>query len=406
MRRPLFRWFLALVGVLIQLCLGAGYSWTVFRKPLEVAYGWSYAETAAPFRYLLLAYALGMTFGGWLQDRFGPRPIAVIGGVLVSLGCALGALVGSTPAGMSAGYATLCGLGMGFAYVSALAVLVKWFPDRRGFIVGVAVFGFGAGAMVSAPVQTWLIGSDPSRFRETLPATFWWMAAVFFVTVVGLSLFLNNPEGGQAPQAPGREADFEPCAVLRTWQLYALWLIMLCSTSIGLSCLSEAAPYLKRLTAGEAGFAVGLMGLANGLGRIVVGTASDLIGRKAALLGVFAIHFAACAFLLPAPSSFAQGFAGMVMAAFAFGAGIACMPSICADYFGSKNLGANYGMIFTGFAVSGFFAPTIVSSVVQADPSGGYRTVFAAFAGVALLGGAAASLLRKPMPAVYSGLEA
>ena len=134
------RWPIAVIAVMIQLCLGAGYSWTVFRFPLESAYGWTYSSTAEPFRYLLLAYTFGMTFGGYLQDRFGPRKIATLGGLLVSAGCALGALYGSTPLGMSAGYATLCGLGMGFAYVPALAVLVKWFPDRRGMIVGLAVF--------------------------------------------------------------------------------------------------------------------------------------------------------------------------------------------------------------------------------------------------------------------------
>lgn len=396
MRRSPSRWVLAVIAVVIQLCLGAGYSWTVFRKPIESAYGWSYAETAEPFRYLLLAYALGMTFGGWFQDHFGPRRVATLGGLLVTLGCAFGALFGTTPIGMSMGYATLCGLGMGFAYVSALAVLVKWFPDRRGLIVGIAVFGFGAGSMLSAPTQTWLIGSNPALFRQTIPLTFWWMSAVFFAVIVGLSTFLINPEASQVPPSPQSASDVKPQAMLRTWQFYSLWVIMFASTLIGLCCLSEAAPYLKKLTVSEVGFAVGLMGLANGLGRLAVGTVSDRIGRKAALVSVFTIHMVACGGFLASPSSFLQGFLGMCLAAFAFGAGIACMPAICADYFGSKHLGTNYGLLFTGFAVSGFFGPTVVSAIVQSDPSNGYRLVFSAFVLLAGTGGALAVLLRRP----------
>ncbi len=396
MRRPLPRWQLAIVAVAIQLCLGAGYSWTVFRKPLESAYGWTYAETAQPFRYLLLAYAIGMSCGGWLQDRFGPKKIAILGGVLLSVGCILGAVCGSTPLGMSAGYAALSGLGMGFAYVPALAVLVKWFPDRRGFIVGVGVFGFGAGSMLSAPAQTWLIGSNPAYYAHSLPLTFWWMAAVFFAVVVGLSLFLVNPADSEAANQMNANQDMEPSKVVRTWQLYALWFIMLSSMFMGLSILSEAAPYLKRLTHGEVGFAVGLMGLANGLGRLVTGAASDKIGRKRALVVVFALYGISCGAFLAHPSSFAQGLAGMVLAAFAFGAGIACMPSSCADYFGAKYLGSNYGLIFTGFAISGFFGPTTVSTIVQNDPANGYRTVFLAFVVVSVAGAVVSAFLRKP----------
>lgn len=396
MRRQIPRWLLAVAAVAIQLCLGAGYSWTVFRRPIESAYGWSYAETADPFRYLLLAYTFGMTFGGWLQDRFGPRRIAMLGGALVSLGCVLGALFGSTPAGMSLGYAVLCGLGMGFAYVPALAVLVKWFPERRGLIVGIGVFGFGAGSMLSAPTQTWLIGSNPALLKQTIPFTFWAMAAVFLIVVVGLSVLLRNPDAGASSSSAASEQDIEPKAMLRTWQFYALWFILLSSTFIGLSVLSEAAPYLKRLSGGEVGFAVGLMGLANGIGRLLVGAASDRFGRKNALIGVFALNAIACGAFLATPASFAQGLIGMLLAAFAFGAGIVCMPSSNADYFGSKHLGTNYGLMFTGFAISGFLGPNIVSRIVQANPETGYRSVFYAFVAVSVLGGVVSILLRKP----------
>ena len=400
------RRLLAIAAVVIQLCLGAGYSWSVFRLPLQTAYGWSYTQTADPFRYLLLAYTVGMTLGGLLQDRFGPRAVATWGGVLLALGCALGALCGRTPAGMILGYATLAGLGMGFGYVPALAVLVKWFPDKRGFIVGLAVFGFGAGTLLSAPAQSALIGHTAAAFVDTIPRTFWVMAVVFLVLVVGLAQLLRNPPAGWVPVGwagaeHGSEGpDMSARQMLGTWQFFALWAILLCSTSIGLAVVSEAAPFMTRFSGPGAwlpvGASVGAMGLCNGAGRLLSGTLSDRWGRRSMIVGVFALYFVACASLLAGAHSYAQGFLGICLAGLCFGGGIALMPSTNADYFGAKNVGGNYGIMFTGFAVSGFVGPAVVARVVETSRSAGYRTVFLAFAGLAVFGMALGAALRPP----------
>jgi OFA family oxalate/formate antiporter-like MFS transporter len=405
------RRILAGAAVVIQLCLGAGYSWSVFRIPLEKAYGWSYSQTAGPFRYLLLAYTVGMMLGGLLQDRFGPKAVATWGGVLLALGCALGAVCGSKPIGMILGYATLAGLGMGFGYVPALAVLVKWFPDKRGFIVGLAVFGFGAGTLLSAPAQDALLGKSASAYEHTIPFTFWVMAGVFFVLVVGLAQALRDPpegwtpEGWTAKKTAGGSKDFDARQMLRTWQFYALWAILLFSTSIGLAAVSEAAPYIERLSGRgswlSAGASVGAMGLCNGVGRLLSGTLSDRFGRRCMIVAVFVLFFVACTFFLAGAASFTQGFLGLCLAGLCFGGGVALMPSTNADYFGAKNVGGNYGLMFTGFGVSGFVGPMVVARVVEAathagDAAAGYRAVFLTFAGIAVVGALLASVLRPP----------
>lgn len=404
------RWLLAVAAVLIQLCLGAGYSWSVFRLPIQHAYGWSYSATAEPFRHLLLAYTVGMTLGGLLQDRYGPRFIAGLGGVLVGAGCVLGAMVGQSPLGMVAGYAWPAGLGMGFAYQPALAVLVKWFPDRRGLIVGLAVMGFGAGPLLSAPIQTAMLGASPAAYASTIPRTFLAMAAVFVVVVVGLAQLLRNPPDGWRPEGweppPQDEAheDFSVAQMLATWQFYALWAILLFSTSIGLAAISEAAPYLERLPATDAwlgvGASVGVMGLCNGLGRLLSGALSDSLGRPRTILAVFALDFLACV-LLQGASGYPRGFLGLCLAGLGFGAGIALMPSSNADYFGARNIGGNYGVMFTGFALSGFVVPLWAARTVEAaagrgNVADGYRAVFWALAAVAAAGFLLAAALRPP----------
>jgi MFS family permease len=138
------------------------------------------------------------------------------------------------------------------------------------------------------------------------------------------------------------------------------------------------------------------MGLCNGVGRLLSGSLSDRVGRETVLRGVFSLNIVACLLFLPSATSYAQGFIGMCIAAFCFGAGIAMMPSTNADYFGSKHLGANYGMMFTGFAISGFFGPKIVADIVQHNPTQGYRVVFWAFAGISLVGLILSIFLRKP----------
>jgi len=234
------------------------------------------------------------------------------------------------------------------------------------------------------------------------------MAGVFFLLVVGLAHNLRNPpEGwrpdGWTPSETHPDRDLTARQMLGTWQFYALWFILLSSTSIGLAAISEAAPYLERLP-GKVGWpgvgaAVGIMGLCNGAGRLLSGSLSDRLGRRKLIVFVFALYVFGCAFLLAPASTYAQGFLGMCLAGLCFGGGIAMMPSTNADYFGAKNVGGNYGVMFTGFAISGFVGPAVVARVVQSagtDPTPAYRAVFYVLAGIAVAGLVLGAALRPP----------
>jgi OFA family oxalate/formate antiporter-like MFS transporter len=416
------RWRFAAAAVVMQLCLGVIYSWSVFRAPLSQLYGWTKSETIAPYRYSMLFFTFGMIAAGFWQDRRGPRVVGSVGGLLLGLGCVLAAVLGHTVNGLIFAYGVVAGLGVGFAYVTPIATCIKWFPDKRGMIVGFAVMGFGAGSLLLAPLLEALIGKDPAQLAVTVPRTFLIMAAIFTVFVVGAAQFYRVPPPGWKPAgwtpaaASGspRKEEFTPREMLRTWQFYALWLVYFLGTSVGITAIGEATPIVQEMASAGAAFsagtALGLMSLFNGLGRLSWGTVSDRMGRKRTAVAMFAVEMIACLFFLRNASGFWQVVAGLCVAGFAYGGYLALMPSFTADYFGSKSLGANYGILFTAWGLCGFFVPGYFAAIMdhakqRGDLAGGYNEVYFTLAGFAAAGIAAALILRKP-GAVRSAAEA
>jgi len=406
------RWRFAAAAFLMQLCLGVLYAWSVFRGPLAELYGWSKAETIAPYRYSLLFFTLGMIVAGFWQDRKGPRLVASVGGLLLVTGCLLAAWLGDSVRGLVLSYGVIGGLGVGFAYVTPIATCVKWFPDRRGTIAGFAVLGFGSGPLVFGPLLQRLIGADAAAFAETIPRTFLTMAAIFGVCVIGAAQIYRLPPAGWRPpgwsppesSVAGRE-EFRPVETVRTWQFWMLWAIYFVGTSVGLTAIGEAAPFLSEAAAAGAflstGTALGVMSVFNGAGRLCWGALSDRTGRKLTVGLMFAVYLAACLGLLRGATGFGAGLAGLAMIGFAFGGFLALMPSITADYFGSRNVGANYGLLFTAYGLSGFFVPGHFARLLdQARLAGGvaagYDQIFTVFAAAAAAGCAAVAGLRRP----------
>lgn len=401
----------AAAAIFMQILLGVLYSWSVFRVPLAQLHGWTKAETIAPYRYSLLVFAVGMILAGFWQDRKGPRIVATAGGFLLGTGCLLAAWIGETVSGLVIAYGLVAGLGVGFAYVTPIAMCIKWFPDRRGMIVGLAVMGFGVGPLVFGPLLEALIGSDPSRFAETIPRTFLILAAIFYVGVIGAAQFYRVPPAGWKPTGwvppPGRAVavEFPPSQMLRTWQFYALWLLYFLGTSVGLTAIGEATPLLQEMASAtavmSAGTALGIMSIFNGAGRLAWGSVSDRIGRKSALLAMCLVSVIACLGFLRTASGFWPLLTGLCLAAFAYGGYLALMPSFTADYYGPKNVGANYGLLFSawgacGFLVPGYFAQIMDAARISGDLASGYREVYWKLALLAAVGAFAAALLRMP----------
>ena len=408
------RWRFVIAALVMQLCLGALYSWSVFRGPLETLYGWSKETSIAPFRYSLLFFTLAMVVAGFWQDKKGPRLVGSIGGALLGTGCLLAALMGHTPPGLNFAYGILGGLGIGFAYVTPIATCVKWFPDKRGMVVGLAVMGFGAGSLIFAPLLESLIGADPARFAESVPRTFLVMAAVFYICVIGAAQLFRTPPPGWKPAgweppaaaAGGAKQDFAPAEMLRTWQFYALWMLYVFGASVGLVAIGQASPLIREFATEGAllsgGAALGVMSFFNGIGRLSWGSLSDKIGRNPTTAAMYVVYVVACLFLLRTAAGFWPVLIGLCMVGFSFGGYLALLPSFTADYYGARNVGANYGIMFTAYGLSGYFVPGYFAGIMDAaresgDLAAGYNQVYLTLAVFAVIGAALALVVRKPL---------
>jgi OFA family oxalate/formate antiporter-like MFS transporter len=396
----------------MQVVLGMLYSWSVFRGPLAKAYGWSNVQTNAPFSYSILALVAGTILGGLWQDRSGPRLVASVGGALIGLGWLLSAILGGTPGALILTYGCVVGLGTGFGYVAPIATLVKWFPDKRGMMVGLAVMGIGVSPLVFAVFIERLIGADASRFASTIPSTFVIIGIVSALSVAGAAQFCKTPPAGWKPEgwtpppaSVSTRQQVPPGGMLATWQFYALWLIYFLGASVGLTAISQVAPLAatmpKTVAALTAGMTVGIVAVFNGVGRLVFGSISDRLGRVRTMCVMGLCAAIACAFLVRGAGGIGQLLTGLCLAVFAFGGYLALMPAVTADYYGPKHVGANYGLVFTAFGASGFFVPRYFAQIVDAakkagNIAAGYDQVYLILACMAVAAGLLALALRAP----------
>ena len=414
------RWRFVGAALVMQLCLGVLYSWSVFRGPLETLYGWDKAQSIAPYRWSVLMFTVAMIFAGFWQDKKGPRLVGSVGGILLGTGCLLSAFIGNTPGGMIFAYGVLGGLGVGFAYVTPIATCVKWFPDKRGMIVGLAVMGFGAGSLIFAPLIEKLVGSNADAFAATIPRTFIIMAGTIYICVIGAAQVYRVPPAGYTPPgwsppaaagAPTKE-EFTPSEMMKTWQFYCLWVIYFLGTAVGITAIGQAKPIIVELSKGAAvmsgGTALGIMSLFNGLGRLAWGTTSDKIGRNMTTIAMYSTYVIACLFLLRNAENFWQVLIGLCVVGFAYGGYLAMMPSFTADYYGAKNVGANYGIIFTawgicGFTVPKYFAGIMVKAKEMNDLAGGYNKVYFTLAMMSIVGIVLTFIVKRPVQEVGGG---
>jgi OFA family oxalate/formate antiporter-like MFS transporter len=413
------RWRFVGAAIVMQLCLGALYSWSVIRGPLEAVHGWDKAQSIAPYRYSVAFFALAMIAAGFWQDKKGPRLVGSVGGILLGTGCMLAAFMGggATPSGMIITYGVLGGLGTGFAYVTPIATCVKWFPDKRGMIVGLAVLGFGAGSLIFAPLIEKLLGDNPDAWAQTIPRTFIILSVTFYICVIGAAQIYRVPPAGYTPPgwtppaaagAPTRE-EYPPGEMMKTWQFYALWVIYFLGTAVGITAIGQAKPIIVELSKGTAamtgGTAVGLMSFFNGVGRLVWGTTSDKIGRNITTAAMYGVYAVACLFFLRNATNFWQVLIGLCIVGFSYGGYLALMPSFTADYFGTKNIGANYGIIFTAWGVCGFTVPKyfggiMVKAKAAGDVAAGYNQVYFTLAVMSIIGIVLALVVKRPTQAV------
>ena len=375
------RWLTVIGALSVQLILGVIYAWSVFLIPISKQFGWERGQVAWAYSINILTFGLVMAYAGRLTGRIGAKNVCMIGGVLMGLGFIMARFTFSLW-WLYLSYGVVAGAGIAMSYVTPIAVLIKWFPDMRGLMVGVAVAGFGFSTMILGPVAAKLVIS------VGVQNTFLYLGILFVIVVVGGAQFLVDPPEGWFPEGytppaaattdTGAVAEMEYTAgeMMSTPQGPMLWLAMLCHTTAGLMVIAYLSPFAqqKGMDPVAAAGVVGYFAIFNGAGRIFAGWVSDQIGRRPAMMLFFGAT-SLLMFITPATAGTKIGlFAAMAVIAVTYGGNFSLFPSATADFFGAKNVAANYGLVFTSWGFAGVSAGRIGARVYKA--TGAYDNGF------------------------------
>jgi OFA family oxalate/formate antiporter-like MFS transporter len=379
------RWLILVAAVLVQLAIGAVYAWSVFGKAMQAdeAFGWSKSKAAVPFEVVIGMIFVGSYIGGRIQDRRGPRVVALVGGVIYSIGVILASFADADRFWLLiVGYGVLGGFGLGMVYIVPIAMLQKWFPDKPGLITGIAVAGFGFGAVITAPLGQGLIDNTPDLpTKAFLPLGIGYLVAI----LIGASLFQNPPKGylppgmtAPAANSPAKSAstastgpvgskrDFTQDEALRTPQWYLLTAILTLSVTAGISLISVAAGSATDVAGYSkvaAASLVGTLAIFNGGGRIFWGWISDRIGKMPAFMGILGIQ-GICLILIPHVANAALFAVLAALVYTCYGGAFGTMPSTAGKFFGVSNAGAIYGLMLIGWSIGGVIGPLLIAKLI------------------------------------------
>ena len=355
------KYVILIMGMLMQLCAGIIYMWSVFKGPVSEHLEWDSAKAGITSSIMLAAFVLGIVIGGRLQDKFSPSPVAFAGSIILGIGMILSGFVPqSAPWLIYIFYGVIGGFGVGCVYTTTVSIVQKWFPDRRGFATGMMVGAFGFSLVLFAPVTKFLLAS------WGVPATFIFFGILFLVLCSICALFLSNPEvKQQAGAAVSIQKQYTTAEMLKTKDFYLLTLSMffLLPAYFILNPLFISLGVERGLTENMAAFGVMLTGIASASGRLLTSWFSDFVGRKAGIVVITLITIAAALVMI-----FANGILFLVCIAaiaFSFGGSASVYAATAADLFGTKHMGLNYGCVMTGFGLSALIFPIVSNALAS-----------------------------------------
>jgi MFS family permease len=400
------RWLFVILGTIIMLCLGSVYSWSVFVNPLtkhfaEMGQTVTANDVLLPFSIFLAVFSIAMVFSGKYIEKFGPRKIAMAGGVICGLGWLLASTAGSVQM-LYPTYGVIGGLGVGIAYGCPVAVSARWFPDKRGLAVGLTVLGFGFSAFFTANIATYLIAAFD------VMSTFRFFGIAFIVIIALCSLPLTFPPvgykpAGWTPPVPKAGAhvtcDFKREQMLKTTSFLGLWLCYFIGCIAGLMAIGISKPVgteVVQIETGLASMLVGFFAIFNGGGRPIFGTLTDkLTPRNAAMISFILIALASLMMITMA----GPGATTIYIVAFAIlwmclGGWLAIAPTATATFFGTCDYPRNYGVVFLAYGAGAIVGPQLAGFIKTA--SGSYMGVFPYVVALAVVGIVIAFLMLKP----------
>lgn len=398
-------WLVTIAGTCALLALGVLYAWSVIKANIPVEWGWADSQKSLPYSVACVVFSIMTLVGARLLNKFGPRVVVSLGGLLAGLGVILSSQ-STSPWMYTFAFGVLLGSGIGFVYATASPTALKWFPaSKTGLISGIVVAGFGMGSAWVAPLARTLIASIG------LQTTMLYLGIGMLVVVIAFAQLLQFPPAGYVPagSAPAKSTaakkqEFAPSETIKTWQFYLIWVAFAFGSGAGLMVIGNLASIVKDQIglAAVSAVAVSALALGNGGGRVLYGLLSDKIGRKNVLLIAF-IFQAALIFGL---SFIVQGSAlanvPLLMALVAliganYGANLAVFPAITKDYYGLKNFAMNYGIVYTAWGLGGFMLSQLAGAIK--DATGSFTNAYFLAAGMLVLAAVLTAVLKSPQPA-------
>jgi MFS transporter, OFA family, oxalate/formate antiporter len=369
------KWLIVLSAIGIHICIGSVYAWSVLTKPIMQAMGFTLQETTWTFSIAILFLGLSAGFLGSYVEKHGPRRSGLVSTIFFGIGM-LGtafALSQHSLLLMYLFYGVIGGIGLGTGYITPVSTLVKWFPNNRGLATGLAIMGFGFASLIAGPVMQLLIA------KYGLINNFIILGCVYMIIMTASSLYLEPPKVSAVTEVKAKlaslsentQVQYTVNEAMKTWHFYALWWIFFINITCGIGLLAVASPMAQeviQMTPLAAASMVGIIGLLNGLGRIVWSTISDYIGRRNTYIMFFLLEIIAFYMLASVTDSFLfQALIFLIITC--YGGGFSCMPAYLSDLFGTKQLSAIHGRILTAWGLAGIAGPLLLSWIKETTNS-------------------------------------